>query len=261
MKSVFFSSALMFITLLCSESTSANIETLTITYGANYKPFSWEENAQPVGIQIDFVEELLSQRLGLKVKHETCPWRRCQFEVRHGTKDGFFTVPTPERAEYALKSDIPFYQTNFLMHVGKQNTRLHQLRKLQNLDQLRAIPDIRHVHMLGSGWHENALKNLPQVHEISDPTLIPVFLQSLRADVYIEQPEMLRFQARKVGVQDQIVTLEQPVIHSLGWHLFIARNSSHRQILPRLNGLLSELRATGELEEIKQRIFSKYGVL
>ena len=46
---------------------------ITITYGSDYKPFAWDEEDVPYGVQKDFVEEILGNRLGIKVIHETCP--------------------------------------------------------------------------------------------------------------------------------------------------------------------------------------------
>ena len=105
-------------------------DAITITYGANYKPFAWGGKGVPFGVQKDFVEEILAKKLGVKVINESCPWARCQKLVKEGLKDGFFTVPTQERAKYTITSSQPFYETHFVMHTSKKTTILNSLKQL-----------------------------------------------------------------------------------------------------------------------------------
>lgn len=235
-------------------------ESLTIVYGADYKPFSWIEDGKAVGIQIDFVEEILSARLGIKVRHEAYPWARAQQMVRTGEKDGFFTVPTEERAGYATRSEKPFYITNFVMHTSTSNPIQNILVKIKSLQDFNNHPEIRHVHMLGSGWHNSALKDLENVQTVIDSSVIPRFLIYGRADVYIEQEEIFRYQARAQGLLDEIISISDNPIQSLGWHLFIGNESDYLYLVPEINELLKEMKANGELEELKMRLFSKYGI-
>ena len=122
------------------------------------------------------------------------------------------------------------------------------------------MPNIRHIHMLGSGWHMNALKNMKHVFTITDASNIPMMLKLLRADVYIEQDEMFRYQATRAGIIDELLTLKEPSIRKLGWHIFISERSKYQDLMPKINEMLSTLQASGELEKIKQDLFLKYGI-
>jgi len=235
-------------------------DAITITYGADYKPFAWGEEGISYGVQKDFVEEILGKRLGIKVIHETCPWARCQQLVREGLKDGFFTVPTPQRAQYTKASSLPFYVTHFVMHTSKNNPNIKHLKTITSLKELEKTQSIRHIHMLGSGWHINALKNMKNISTIPDASNIPMMLKLLRADLYIEQAEMFRYQAKKAGVLDELVTLNETSIRKLGWHIFIGNKSKYQALIPKINQILARLHASGELEKIKQKIFLKYGI-
>lgn len=233
---------------------------ITITYGADYKPFAWGEEGVPFGVQKDFVEEVLGKRLGIKVTHEACPWARCQDWVREGKKDGFFTVPTPDRATYTTASSLPFYETHFVMHTSKNNPNIEQLKTVKSIKDLEKMQNLNHIYMLASGWHINALKNMKIISTVTDASNIPMMLKLLRADVYIEQAEMFRYQAKKAGVLDDLLTLNEPSIRKLGWHLFIGEKSKNQYLLPKINEMLETLRASGELEKIKQEIFIKYEI-
>ncbi len=236
-------------------------ETLSVTYGADYKPFAWGDNTVAFGIQKQFVEEVLVKRLGINVIHEACPWARCQALVKAGQKDAFFTVPTIERADYTEKTTLPFYSTRFVMHTSKHNPHIDRLNQIKRLEDLEAMPEIRHIYMLGSGWHDQALKNMQDISRIRDATKIPLLLTLNRADLYIEQAEMFRYQTKELGLQDKLLTFESPVIETLNWHLFIGKKSSKLSLLSNINQALTEMEESGELETIKQSLFKQFGVL
>jgi len=244
---------------LSSLVNSHDPDTIVITYGDFYKPFAWGEKGQALGVQVDFVEEILVKRLGYKVRHEACPWKRCQKMVREGSRDGFFTVSTPERAEYTVKTEIPFYRTSFVLHTGKNNPKLSLIKTIRNIEDIKKYPQIRHIHMFGSGWHELHLKNLKFVSEIKNAAMIPQMLATGRADLYIEQAEMFRYQVRELGLSDEVITIPAP-LREMGWHLFIRKDSEWVKIMPQLNRELKKLQRSGELNRIKNRLFKKYGI-
>lgn len=235
-------------------------DAIIITFGNGYKPFAWGEGTAVKGVQVDFVKEILQERLGLAVVAEGCPWKRCQRLVRRGKKDGFFTVPTKEREEYTQKSGVPFYETHFLMHVRVDNPLVEDLRRVRSLDDLEHMPRIRHIYMHGSGWHENALKKMKKITTVPDASVIPRMLVLDRADVYIEQDEMFWYQAKEQGVADKLLSIEEPVIRTVGWHLFISKESEHVSIMGKVDKTLEDLKASGELDEIKHELCLKYGI-
>lgn len=235
-------------------------EFMTVVYGSDYKPFAWGEEEQAFGIQRDFVEAVLVKEMGLSIKHEALPWARCQILVKQGLKDAFFTVPTEERAEYTITTVYPFYKTRFLMHTRKGNPAISQLAQVRGLKDLEAIPSIRHIYMLGSGWHEYHLKHMKHINRLKDSTKIPLMLELGRADLYIEQEEMFRYQANELGVTKNMLTFETPVIQEMNWHLFIGKKSPHQSLMTNINQTLQRLTESGELEKIKRRIFKQYGI-
>lgn len=131
---------------------------------------------------------------------------------------------------------------------------------VKTLQDLEAMDDLKHVHMLGSGWHENALKNMKNVFKIVDASNIPIMLNALRTDVYIEQAEMFRYQTKVLGLSEKLLTLNEPVIRKLGWHIFISKESKFSYLMPEIDKMLITLKNTGELEDIKRTIFKKYDI-
>lgn len=114
--------------------------------------------------------------------------------------------------------------------------------------------------MFGSGWHETLLANMDNVVTVPNASVIPQMLVLGRADVYIEQREMFQYQAMTSGVLEEVTTLEQPSIMRNEWHLFISKNSRHLHLAPGITEVLKDLRQSGELEEIRQSIFNRYGI-
>lgn len=247
-------------TLITLSVFSLADEPLSIAYGADYRPFAWEQDGKPVGVQKDFVDKILVEKMGLNVHHVSCPWKRCQKLVRDGAVDAFFTVPTPERAEYTIATEVAFYNTHFVMHTGKNNPFLEMLQTVKSISDLEALREIRHIHMLGSGWHERALRNMKRVSQINDGARIPLMLAYERADLYIEQLEMFRHQAKQLGVVDRLITIEEPSIRKLGWHLFIAKSSEYVSLVSMIDKELTFLKESGHLQKIKLELFAKYGI-
>ncbi|HOP30272.1 MAG TPA: transporter substrate-binding domain-containing protein [Spirochaetota bacterium] len=234
---------------------------ITIVYGSQYKPFSWGgDDLVAHGVQRDFVEEILVNRLGLTIKHEAYPWKRCQIYVENGEKDGFFTVTTNERKKFTITSSIPFYKTYFVMHTGKNNPNIALLNTVTSITDLEKMQNLKHIYMRASGWHKENLKRMKNVYEITDSSTIPLMLKMLRYDLYIEQEEMFRYQAKNMGVLEDVVTLDKPILNVAAWHIFISKKSRYQSIIPRINSMLLKLQKSGELEKIRIKIFRKNGI-
>ncbi|MDM7859810.1 transporter substrate-binding domain-containing protein [Alteromonas sp. ASW11-36] len=250
---------LICLTILISPVSAS--EVLKIAYGDGYAPFAWMGERQAKGVQIDFLDEILVQRLGFEVHHVACPWKRCQRLVENAELDGFFTVPTDSRAEYTEKTKSPFYTTNFLIHTKKDHPLLCEFQSIRSLEELLQMQGLRHVFMRGSGWHEQNLAGLKNITQVADAAVIPKLLVQNRADLYLEQAEMFKYQASQLGLQDQLVSLSSPVIKRQGWHLFIGKSSLHVGIVAQVDSLLEDMQSTGELEQLRRIIFARYGIL
>ncbi len=250
---------LLAVTLVCLPGATWAEQTIQIVYGESYKPFAWGVDGKAYGVQPEFVEAVLGGKLGLNVVHQALPWKRAQLLVEQGERDGFFTVPTPVRAKYTEHPATPLYETHFVMHTSVTNPKLAELKAIQSLRDLEARPDIKHVHMLGSGWHEQALKRMRTIYTIVDAGKIPIMLSSQRADVYIEQKELFRYQVRALNMEKEILTFERPSLGELGWYIFIGKRSRFIGLIPKLEEQLRVMQASGELLAIQQKLFKKYG--
>ena len=231
---------------------------LKVVYAQGYLPFSWsDEDGQAQGAEIDFINEIIKKRMGIKVSHHVYPWARAQSMVKKGSADAFVTIPNAKRRQYTVVSDIPFFSSNFLMHIGSSNSKISKLKKISSLAQLLTYQDIIHGHIVGGGWHKLNLKSANLVQKATNSLQILEMLHRNRIDVYIEQAPLIRYQMKVLGFEGRIVELPQ-VMDETQWHICISKKSAFVKIVPELNQLLKKMQGDGSLAQLQKKIFSQY---
>ncbi len=231
---------------------------LRVVYAQGYLPFSWsDKDGKALGAEIDFINEILKKRMGIKVSHHVYPWARAQSMVEKGSADAFVTIPNAKRRQYTQVSDIPFFSSNFLMHIGSSNSKIPQLEKITSLAQLLTYQDIIHGHIVGGGWHKLNLKSARLVQKASNSLQILEMLDRNRIDVYIEQAPLIRYQMKILGFEKRIVELPQ-IMDETQWHICISKKSAFVKIMPELNQLLKKMQGDGSLAQLQKKIFKQY---
>lgn len=242
--------------LLFTHTLQAN--ELKAVYAQGYLPFSWsDENGNAQGAEVDFINEILTKRMGIKVKHHIYPWARAQSLVKKGSADVFVTIPNFKRRQYTQVSEIPLFSSNFLIHVGRTNPKIPRLKKITTLAQLLTQEDIIHGHIVGAGWHKLNLKPARLVQKATNSLQILEMLDRNRIDVYIEQAPLIRYQMKKLGFEGRVVGLPQ-VMDETQWHICLGKKSNYLKIMPELNKLLKKMKEDGSLVELQKKIFSQY---
>ena len=227
-------------------STSAFAQSsMKLVYFNNYPPFSWVNNNQMNGILIDVLTEAIQNQMGIQVSHEGYPWARAQMMVKLNMADAFVTVPTPERRSYTEISTEPVILATFTLFVSKKNK---QMKALQTVKTLSDLTNFNLVHYIGSGW---AKKNLGSMIVYWTPTLDKalILLAKNRYDIFIDTSQVVRFNVKKLGYQDQIVELPN-IIDTASFNLCIGKKSSYVNILPKFNATIKAMRKNGKLQEI-----------
>ena len=70
-----------------------------------------------------------------------------------------------------------------------------------------------------------------------------------RYDIFIDTSQVVRFNVKKLGYQDQIVELPN-IIDSASFNLCIGKKSPYVNILPKFNATIKAMRENGNLQEI-----------
>lgn len=240
------------------QSTSLYAKELKAVYAQGYLPFSWaEEDEKAKGLEVDFVQAIISDKLSIDVIHEVYPWARAQALVEEGRADIFVTIPNEKRRGYTQVTDTPLFSSNFLMHTGSSNPNKKRLSDINNLKELVNARGLIHGHIVGAGWHEVRLKNVELLQIAPSSLQILQLLDKNRIDVYIEQAPLIGYQIKTLGFEGRITEIPQ-VIEETHWHICIAKKSPYIKIMPKLNRLLKKMKEDGSLSELQKQIFSQY---
>ncbi|WP_019613842.1 substrate-binding periplasmic protein [Psychromonas ossibalaenae] len=230
---------------------------MRVVFSDGYLPFSWQQDNQIKGILKDLLDEILVQRMGIKVSYEICPWARCQMMVKEGQRDALFTVSSTKRDRYSMKTELPLFISDFFIYSGANNKNLPLLQRVKNLESLLALENLRYVYLLGSGWHDQNLATAHHVTTVLYPAKILDLLKFNRADVYIEQAVSMNYQIKRLNLNQGIIQIPAVMDHT-SWHLYIGNKSDYISILPQLDRMLDKMQKEGSLQKLHDKIFSKY---
>lgn len=251
---------MVLVSVLCLFLSPAKAENrkMTVVYAHHYEPFSWrDEEGRVKGILVDLLEEFLGRRMGIGLSHEIFPWARSQMMVRQSKRDAFFTIPNAERARYTVFSELPLFSSRFILYSGANNPLLEEVRTIGSLTDLRRRTHLMNAYYLGSGWHNTNLSGLRNVRKLTDPVKILELLKFNRADVYIEQEVLARYQIMESNMEKEIVEIPN-VMDITAWHLCVGKKSPFVELLPRLNALMAKMEKDGTLEEVREAVFLRY---
>ncbi len=231
---------------------------MILVYAESYQPYSWKSDEGKIqGVEVDFVSEILANKMGISIRHEIYPWARAQSLVRQGHADAFVTIPNDSRREYSQESDTPFFISNFLIYTGMSNPKKAMLQQIKTLPELIKRPELIHGQILGAGWHISHLKEAKNVQKFSTSLQILQMLDKNRIDVYIEQAPLILYQIKELDFDGRISEIDN-VMDKTNWHICIGKKSSYFKILPKLNALLASMESDGSLQRLRKKIFKKY---
>ncbi len=237
---------------------SANAGGMRIQYAQSYDPFSFSDDGlQTRGILIEFLDEILGRQMGIPIIHEICPWARCQHMVQHGKRDAFFTIPNAKRRAYTDVSSLPFFSSEYILFTGANNPHIDEIRNIKSIDELRRHTDLINICIIGGGWHTNNLKGVKHLVQVVNSTKVMELLKHNRADVYIEQAVLVRYQMKQLSMKADIVEIPN-VMDVTNWHLCIGRKSSFVDLMPTINRKLEEMQKNGSLKKVQDEIFGRY---
>ena len=239
-------------------STMVHAKEMIIIYAQGYEPFSWKDKDGRIrGIDIDFLDELLNKKMGIPIRHKVYPWARAQLLVRNGESDAFLTIPSPKRRTYTEITKLPLYESNFILCTGATNPHIEELRDIKSLEELKRRNHLRHVMILGGGWHERNLIGVKYLKKVTNSTQILRMLELNREDVYIEQVALIDYQIKLLKLEDKIIKIPN-VMEVAKWHLCVGKKSSFVGVIPKLNQLIAEMKKKGDIDRIQRRILKKY---
>ncbi len=235
---------LLFFALLLSTFSIADTPVMTIAY-AEYQPYSFAENGQAQGIEVDILSEALSSRMNIALKHSILPWKRVQKYVKNGEIDAYVAIATPERLSYADASQeaVTYGSVSAFLHVN--DIRLNGTETLT----LRDLKPYRLGVVAGSGWAKRNLTN-HFIQPAYSTSALAEMLKLKRIDIIVENPYIFNYHLKQFA-DDEFNVKEIPIANQkLSLVLFINKSSPFAKILPEFDATLREMLTDGTLEKI-----------
>jgi polar amino acid transport system substrate-binding protein len=232
-----------FAALLLSPSL-LSAQTLRVAYFDRYPPLSQRERDGAMrGLLIDLVNALGSAA-GLDLSHHGYPWARAQAMVRQGQLDAVCTAATAERRSYLLFCDTPLVTLHFGVCHRLDDARIAALRSLADLRALRQ------GNYRGSGYAQQHLEPA-RLQFDHDPDSVLRRIAAGDLDIYIDAELSTRHRIRALGLETKLGYTPAAFLPPTAYCFGLRRSHAQAaELVPRLETLTQQLRASGRLERI-----------
>lgn len=225
-------------------------DVMKFAYAHTSPPISWEEDGKMHGVLIDIAEELVHNRLGVKISHQGYPWKRSQHLVRMGKADALITNG-PMRKEWAEHSSEVVVNLQHMLYVKAGGPKLDRLKRVRTIDDLKPFTL---VDERGSAWAEkNLIGRGIKVHWVADHDTMYRLVAKGRVDAVAYIDIMARYHIKILGLQAQLIELPLDTI-PVPFHIVIGKKSPYVKMLPKIDEAIRQMRQDGTL----QKIYNKY---
>lgn len=212
-------------------------------------PLSFAEDGEARGILIDVARDIIGRDLGRGVEVELYPWERAQQMVRRGEADGFITISTPARREYAQCGRVPVVEASLHPLVRKGDPKRAVITAASQLEDLRPFSIITY---LGNGWAKENLEK-PGFDVFFAPDYV-AHLRGLaqgRGDLALVTGLSGAYYLKSLDLGDQLVLLP-PVIDTFRYVLCLGKQSPHVGLMPEFEAALGRKRTDGSYAAVLQ---------
>jgi len=198
-------------------------KSIKIVYANKWAPVSYVIEGQIKGLLPKRMEELLVDKMGMKIEHIPVPWGRAQKMVESGAADAFVTTVTPARLAYAHASRSKVFILPFVPAVKKYSTTDHLLN---NPDDLSQFTDGLFCDVLGNGWADYFYKDKPvQVHIVPTIKECLHLLMAERATAVIHARPVLIKYIQELNLEKSLVVKENISERSPKFSLMVSKKS------------------------------------
>lgn len=226
----------------CSE------QPMRIAY-ADYRPYSFFDKG-PKGLEIDILNRVLEQEMGIKLHHEILPWKRAQENVKKGHFDAFVSVSIPARSIYSKHSQIPvaYWQVSLFT---RSNKSLNTSAEAFTIDELKAMSSLSLGALRGNGWIEQHLQDANIQYASSMHSLVNMLIKG-RVDAIPDNSYTLGYYLKQFH-RDAHIT-ELPIQDSkVPMYLHVSKKSPYLKYLDKFDNVLKRLNEEGELEKLYRK--------
>lgn len=229
-----------------NQAPASQAEGTMIAAFSVWEPFAIEDEDGGIqGIDLMLLHEV-AHRLGLELKSQPCPWRRCLKMLELGEIDVLTSFAySDERAKFAQYIYPPYSRVNPVFYVNKQSpasiTQYDDLRGLA----IGSVVDSRYFEPFDS---DPSLEK----YEAGSEILILRMLEVGRIDTIVGSDANADYQIRKNNMQDAIIKAPfRSDVHN-DIHMALSRKSSLIAQHDRIVKIMRDLHKEGFIQKIHE---------
>jgi polar amino acid transport system substrate-binding protein len=226
-------------------------EPLRLVFATELEPLSFMRDGRPRGLFLDIAHEIVAHRLGLPMTAALFPWERAQQMVRQGEADGFITIATRARAEYANCGRVPVLRAPLHPLVRADHPRRQEMAQARSLEALKPFAVVSY---LGNGWAKQNLAG-HDVYYAADFLAALKGLAMGRGDLGFVTTTAGAYALREHELDGKLAMLPL-VVDMFEYVLCLGKQSPHAGLLPEFERVAEVMRAEGAYGPILR----KYGI-
>ncbi len=228
-------------------------DTIKIAYASNWAPYSYRDKktGKADGVLIRILDELLHNKLGMKILHEVQPWARAQISVKIGNLDAIFTKATKDRLEYTISSK-PFYALEWYLFVSSQNIHFEDIMKK---DDPLNYKEFTFISLLGDKTTQNIYDQYGLKYDkLKSVTEGITMLDSGRASLFLHSKLAALSSIYNLKLSDKI-KIHKKKYKKINFSFLISKkNRNAKKIITDLNQLIDKMTKDGSLKKLIKKL-------
>jgi len=180
------------------------------------------------------------KKLNIQVTITPLPGKRAQLKATTGDKDGeIMRIWTyGEENPTTIRVPTPYYYLETMAFLKKDSGVVINSKADLTKYRLVKVRGVKHTN--------NLTKGFPNVHDLNSTENMMKFLLKKRADVALTNTVDGLLVLKKLGVTN-IVPLEKPLVVLDLYHYI---HEDHKDLVPKVDAVIKEMKASGELDTI-----------
>jgi polar amino acid transport system substrate-binding protein len=215
-----------------------------------WKPYIYQDgNGMAQGVYIDILKAIFEEGLQLPVSYADYPWKRAQTAVKDGLADLIITIATPDRLQYAVKSELPVLEMFLHVYTYKDHPRLADIRTIRSGGDILAMR-LKPVTNLGNVWHKNNIDHLGvETHYVPSEENAFLFLAAKRADITIEPLIAGNYLIKQLNLADRVIPTKAR-FGPLRFYVLLSKKSPLLKRMKEINQVIEALHQSGRMQHI-----------
>jgi ABC-type amino acid transport substrate-binding protein len=218
-----------------------------------WAPYVYQDgNHTARGVYIDILKQIFEVPLRVPVIYVDYPWKRAQTAVKEGLADVMITVATPDRLQYALKSELPVLEMYLHVYTYRDHPRLAEISTIRSGDDILKMR-LKPVTNLGNVWHKNNIDHLGvETHYVPSEENAFLFLAARRADITIEPLIAGNYLIKQLDLAERIIPTNAR-FGPLRFYLLLSKKSPFLQRMQEIDQTIDTLHQSGRMQYIYER--------